>query len=528
MRATTRAESLGSFLSELRSAAPAVIHEGRVLSFAGLDDASRRVASGLLELGVVAGDRVGIWLPNIPEWLVLYFACARVGAIAVSVNTRFRSSEVEDIVGRSGCKALALWPDFKNIDFAGILADVDPTALAALESVIVYGADDISEPVPGRRTVGFDTLLAMPVLEQDHGTPDSPCTIFTTSGTTGSPKFVVHGQAGIARHAHEAAAAHGYTAADTCVLQVLPFCGTFGLTQAMATLAAGKPMILQTVFDAKGAVELGRRYGITNFNASDEMVARMLDARPSGQLFPKLRFCGYARFAGISGLIDRAAEHGIQMRGLYGMSECQALFALQPAADPERTPKPGGLPASPDGGVRVCHPETGDVLPAGEVGEVQVTGPSLMQGYYENPGATEAAFTSDGYFRTGDMGYGTTDGGFVFETRAGDVLRLGGFLVAPAEIERYLERHPAVRMSAVVAGPRPASCVAFVALEPGGNVSEEDLTAFCLEGLAKFKVPARIHVLDELPTVPSPNGAKIRRNLLREWADEWVDKRPSA
>lgn len=513
--------SLGAFLDGLQSTEPAIVHEGRVTSYAVLADASRRVAQGLYELGIGAGDRVGIWLPNIPEWLVLYFACARIGAIAVSVNTRFRSSEVQDIVGRSGCKAIVLWPGFKGIDFAGILAEVDPQALGGLDSIIVFGSST-DAPLLARRTVSFADLAAVEPMTVDYGRADSPCTIFTTSGTTGAPKFVLHCQGGIVRHAQEAAVAHGYTDEGACLLQILPFCGTFGLTQAMATLAARRPMVLQTVFDAVEAVELGRRHRITHFNASDEMVVRMLDASDQQQLLPDLRFCGYARFAGISGLLERAAARGVRMRGLYGMSECQALFALQPTGDPERSALPGGIPASPAASVRVCDPNTGQRCPPGEAGEIQVRGPSLMQGYYGDSEATKSAFTADGYFRTGDIGYSTGDGGFVFTTRAGDVLRLGGFLVAPAEIERYLEQHPAVRTCAVVAGAASGSCVAFVEAATAAN--EAELIEFCRAGLARFKVPARIHLLDALPSVPSPNGAKIRRNLLRQWAHEWGDK----
>lgn len=519
MRRGAAAVSLGEFLDSRRSAEPAIIHQQRAISYAELADASRRLAQGLRQLGIGAGDRVGIWLPNIPEWLTVYFACARLGAVAVAVNTRFRSAEVEDIVGRSRCKALVLWPSFKNIDFAGILASVDPRALMALEHVIVYGTSD-ERLLAGRRPVPFERLAESAPLAEDIGTAASPCIIFTTSGTTGLPKFVLHAQGGITRHAQEAAQAHGYTEPAARLLQILPFCGTFGLTQALATLAAERCMVLQTVFDAAEAVALGRRYRVTHFNASDEMVARMLDASDDPRPLPDLRFCGYARFAGISGLIERAAARGVPMRGLYGMSECQALFALQPAGDGERYALPGGVPASPEAAVRVCDPDTGALCPPGEAGEIQLRGPSLMLGYDGNAEATAAAFTADGYFRTGDIGYGTEDGGFVFTSRAGDVLRLGGFLVAPAEIERYLERHPAVEACAVVAGPAPGSCVAFV--QPRDETSEAALLAFCREGLARFKVPARIHLLAELPSVPSPNGAKIRRNLLREWAEQWA------
>jgi len=518
--------SLGQLIEGCDPSATALIHEQRSWTYGELVDASRRVAGGLAAAGVREGDRVGIWLPNIPEWLVMYFACARLGAIGVAINTRFRSSEVEDIVGRSGCRVLAFWPGFKNIDFSGILEEVSPAALESVEQVIVCRQAEGStpQPLPGRATHRYEELDDSAPIEREAGGPESPCTIFTTSGTTSKPKFVVHVQRAITRHARQVVPAFGMDVPGAAMLHVLPFCGTFGHAQAMAALAAGMPLVLQTAFDAAEAIELGRRHHITHLNGTDDMIAWMLAATDLEKPLPDLGFVGYARFAGISGLAEDAAARGVILRGLYGMSECQALFALQPAGDPERTPLPGGMPTSPQAAVRAVDAESRQTLPDGEVGELEVKGPSVMIGYFGNEEATAKVFTADGYLRTGDMGYTTGDGGFVFTARAGDVLRLGGFLVAPAEIESYLERHPAVRSCAVVSGDNAHAnkAVAFVAAEPGQGTDEDALRRYCTEGLAKFKVPARIFVLDELPTVPGPNGAKIRRNQLREWADEWT------
>ncbi len=526
-RAMAQEQSLASFLDRLDDERAVIVHENRRLHVSELAEWSRHVAGGLVGAGIEPGDRVGIWLPNIPEWLVLYFACMRAGAIAVPVNTRFRSTEVQDIVGRSGCRALAFWPGFPNIDCAGILAEIDPGALADLETLIVYRAgpdEPPGEPPAGRRVLPFEALSSHPPLTRERGTPDSPCLIFTTSGTTALPKFALHRQAGISGHARAVAHGHGYDAGNACLLQLLPFCGAFGHAQAMANLAAGRPMILQTVFDAAAALRLGRQYRVSHFNASDEMIARLLDADPAPRPLPDLAFCGYARFSGVAGLVEDAARRGVRVRGLYGMSEVQALFALQPTDPPERATLGGGVPVSPDARVRVSDPETGAVLPDGELGEIEIHAPSTMVGYFGDPGATTRAFREDGFLRTGDIGYTTGDGGFVFVTRAGDVLRLGGFLVAPAEIEAFLERHPGVTSCAVVAGAGRAGgkAVAFVTPAPAAQVDEAALIGLCREGLARFKVPARIFVLDSLPTVPSPNGAKIRRNLLRQWAQEWT------
>lgn len=516
--------TLSSLVDAADPAATAIVHEERRIAYGTLADESRRLAAGLKGLGIGRGDRVAVWLPNTPEWLVTLFACARLGAIVVSINTRFRSAEVEDIVGRCECRALVLWPTFRNIDFPGILAGVDRAALSALGDVVVVGEAPPAPLLPGARITAYDDLLEAAPLPADEAGPEDPCLIFTTSGTTAKPKFVLHAQGRVAAQAHHVATGHGYRAADACLLQILPFCGTFGLTQAVATLAAGRTMVLTTVFDAAEAVTLARAHNVTHFNGGDDMIARMVEAcREIGPL-DSLRFCGFARFSGAPGVVEAAAAAGITMAGLFGMSETHALFAVQPRDDPERRGLAGGVPVIPGAQARAVEPETGRILPVGETGALELYSPTLMVGYFRNAEATREAMTADGFFRTGDMGYVTDDGGFVFIGRGGDALRLGGFLVAPAEIEAHLETHPAVAACAVVAGSGPVAgkAVAFVELRDGADVGEDALRDLCARDLARFKVPARIFVIDALPRVMSPNGAKIRRNVLRDWAAEWT------
>src|SRR5258707_4540026 len=226
--------------------APAFIHGARTLSFVELLDCSACAAQGLSDLGVGPGDRVALWLPNVPAYPVLYFACTRLGAIAVAVNTRYRAVEVADIVGRSGAKVLACAPGFRGIDFVSILAEIDPATLDALAALIFVG--DAAEPVPADverlRRVPFDRLLSRPRLGTNHASAKAPCNIFTTSGTTSAPKFVLHRQGAIASHAQQVARGFDFDASETLSLVVLPLCGVFGFNQAMSTLAAGKPSVL--------------------------------------------------------------------------------------------------------------------------------------------------------------------------------------------------------------------------------------------------------------------------------------------
>src|SRR5215470_17587523 len=166
-------------LAEETPDAPALLHGERTISFADLYEQSLRAAQGLADLGVGPGDRVALWLPNIPAYPILYFACTRLGAIAVAVNTRYRAVEVADIVGRSGAKVLACAPAFRRIDFLSILAGIEPEALDRLSAIVTVG--ETPEPVPPaiehRRRVSFDRLLSRPQFADNHASARMPCNI---------------------------------------------------------------------------------------------------------------------------------------------------------------------------------------------------------------------------------------------------------------------------------------------------------------------------------------------------------------
>ncbi|MCW5773369.1 MAG: AMP-binding protein [Rhodospirillaceae bacterium] len=497
------------------------------IRYGDLADHGAALAGGLARLGLGAGDRIAIWLPNVPAWLELLFAAGRLGAVAVAVNTRFRAVEIADIVHRSRARALAVWPGFRGIDFLGILESVDPEALARLETLILYDEGEAVPALPGRlqakRLVRYAELIAAAGPAPDAGSPQAGAAIFTTSGTTKAPKFVLHSQRRLVDHARDVATAFGFAAPDATMMQALPFCGVFGLSQALATVAASRPMVLMPTFDAEAAAPLIRDQRVTHMNGTDAMFRQLLDAASEPQPFPSLRRAGFAAFGGDpDALVALGDRRGVSFAGLYGMSELQALYACQsPSAPATQRARAGGVPVSPLAKVRVRDPATGAILPEGQAGEIEAAGPSLMAGYADDPAATSAAFTPDGFLRTGDLGYATRDG-FVFLARMGDALRLGGFLVNPSEIEAHLDAHPAVAASQVVGArtPRGDSAVAFVIKRAAAETTEADLVAHCRAGLAAFKCPAAIVFLDAFPVTESANGIKIQRTKLRDWALE--------
>lgn len=513
-------------IAEETPGAPALIHGDRTLSFAELLDAAGRVAQGLADLGVAPGDRVALWLPNVPAYPIFYFACARLGAIAVAVNTRYRAVEVADIVGRSGAKVLACAPGFRRIDFLSILSDIDPAALDRLSALVVVGEAPATAPaaIERLRRVPFERLLSRPPLGANNARPNAPCNIFTTSGTTSAPKFVLHRQGAIASHAQQVARVFGFTAPETRTLSILPLCGVFGFNQTLATLAAGKPSVLVESYEIDEIARLIARHRPTTLFGSDDMYARLLDITPGDRPFPSVKWAGYAAFnAALDALPEQAEARGLLLCGLYGMSEVQALYAARsPETAVMQRKRGGGVPTSPLGHVRVRDPESGALLGAGQPGLLECAGPSLMVGYYGNDAATAETITTDGYVRTGDLAELDGDGGFTFLSRMGDVLRLSGFLVNPLEIESHIQAVAGISACQTIALPRPEGvrAVSFVILEPGAALDEAAVIAHCRRGLANYKVPVRVFALLEFPVTPSPNGPKVQRARLRELAAE--------
>ena len=497
------------------------------LAYEELSRESARVAGGLHALGLRRGDRLALWLPNVPAWLAIFFACARLGATCVAVNTRFKTHELSDIVRRSRCRLLVYWPGFRGIDFDAILGACDAQSLHSLEGIIAYSEGDATlAPTQQKPVISYSRLQQDAPFTDDLGRPDSPCLMFTTSGTTKAPKFVVHGQAALVRHAVDAARGFGYDEADSKVLITVPLCGGFGFCNAMAAIAAQKPLIMYPTFDAAEAAGAVIRHQVTHANATDEMFAQMLACRSEDLPFPSVRFFGYSALSPTSGdFPSQAQARGLKLVGLYGSSEMQGLLALQD----QDSPLPGrvaggGLLVSSDARVRARDADSGRVLGHNSPGELEFKGPSMMLEYFEDPGATAAATTPDGWFRSGDLGCTQSDRRFTFMSRLGDAFRLSGFMVSPAEIEEVLQMHPDVGAAQVVSAVTPAGlkAVAFVVSRSNARFDEAALVQHCSRLMARFKVPTRIVEVEGFPTAASANGSRIQKSKLREWAQQLV------
>ncbi|HEY4094176.1 MAG TPA: AMP-binding protein [Baekduia sp.] len=504
--------------------APALIERAdgatRTLTYAELRTAAGDLAAQLAARGIGRGSVVGVWLPNWIEAITIEFALASLGAANLGINTRYGVHELAHLVRTGRPAALVLPRAFHGLDFTGrfaqALADVGPDIDHPWTAFVGDGAWAFPDAPAGTAAPAAPT-----------GAPTDMVNYFTTSGSTGAPKLAGHDQAAVTTHARNAAAAFAMAPGDT-VLCALPLSGVFGFNPAMAMLSVGGTCLLEPMFDAGTVLADMADAHVTHAIGGDDLLGRLKDAWDADpRPLPAFRRGGIADFVGRSAEVVAWAQRdlGADIGGVYGSSELFALTAVRPAGtttDPSDRARGGGRLVSDGIEVRVADPADGRTLPAGEVGELQFRGYNVLTGYLRNPEAAERAFTPDGWFRSGDLGYLEPGGGdtFAYTCRAGDALRLRGFLVEPAEIEQFLMTHPAVDTAKVVgvqAGEGDVA-VAYVTLREAAEVADGELLAFCRARLARFKLPEAITVIDAFPVTTGTNGTKIRTAELRAWA----------
>ncbi|MFV0526301.1 MAG: AMP-binding protein [Acidimicrobiales bacterium] len=529
----------------------------RTLTAGRLAADTPRRAAALAAAGAGPDRAVVAWLPNRIEYLETLAAASAVAAPVVGLNTRYRSDELTHILARSRAAVLVTVDGFAGTDFSAVAAAATlPDDLTVVVVTDPPGPDaaDPAGPGPVGRVravpAGWRSLgVAVRSWEElgrgdpgpvGGGTPPSEADLligFTTSGTTGRPKIAVHDHGGTIIHARADADAYRFGAGDRLLLD-LPLCGTFGFSALMAAVAARATTRIHQRFVAEATADALSAGGVTHYFAADDMLLRIF---ATGRLRAGERLAwregAFANFVNAGPVVARRAEDelGVRLSGVYGMSEVFALVTRWPSGmDVGLRSRPGGVPVDPTMEVRVVDPETGIDLGTGVDGELCFRGRQVFTRYLGDPDATARAFTPDGWFRSGDLGRLTGDGGFEFLARLGDSLRLRGFLVDPAEIEQRLERHPAVELAQVVGAEVPDRgqvAVAFVRLaDPSGDptVTEADLIAHCAAGIADLKVPARVITVDEFPSVDGPNGRKIlKRELRARAADEVAGPLPT-
>jgi fatty-acyl-CoA synthase len=501
------------------------------VTFTRFRDRALALAAGLAALGLGPGDALAIWLPNRPAWYVAQYACARLGVVVVALNPRYRAHELAYILRQSDARALLLTDRLGPVDYLETLhevlpalCDAVPGELAAegfprLRHVIV----DAEDPYPGCHRLA-DLLDVPGGALPAPPRADDLLTLLYTSGTTSFPKGAMISHENCVPHGWHCGEVLGLGPADR-VLHALPAAGTWGgLNVPLTAWSHGAALVLMDAWDPLRALDLIERERCTVWNAVDVM-ARSLLAHPDRRRhdLSSLRTGGFAATGGGEhGLFEAVVEALVPLAFQpYGMTEVNAMALLHRLDEPAaRRALPGTTPAR-GLEVRVVHPESGAPCGAGEEGELQFRGPLVTRGYYGKPEETARAFTADGWFRSGDLGVRDEDGHTVFKGRLREVLRISHFMVAPGEIEASLMSHPAVAQAFVVGVPDARTNeapVAFVILRAGAALTDEALRAFCRGRIASYKIPRRIHFVDDVPRTPGPHGDKVQRGRLREIA----------
>lgn len=491
-----------------RPDAVAVTQEGHSLTVRHLHERVNQLAAGLAELGVGRGDVVGLLLYNQPEFLELVYATNRLGAVFLPLNYRLSEEEWQYILGHAQAKVIVTEPEFVRAveRSAGCLTD--------LEHRVVVGGDLPQEP-----WIGYDDLLARHKGERvepvDVGLDDLQRLMYT-SGTTSRPKGVriTYGNLQAKNLAH--IVHFGLTAADT-TLVCGPLYHVGGLDMpALGVLYAGGGVVLQRRFDPQAALEEIEKHRVTNVWLAPAMVNAVLEV-PDREEYDtsSVRFVLGGGEKTPEPVLRRimTAFPNAWFADAYGLTETVSGDTF---LDREHALSKLGSVGRPVPHTRVrIVDDTGAEVPAGELGEITLRGPKVFAGYWRDEKATAAA-VRDGWFHTGDIGHVDEDGFLFIDDRKKDMIVSGGENIATPEVERVLYEHPAVLEAAVVGIDHPRWGEvprAFVVFRPGESAGPEELREFCRARLAKFKVPARFDIVDELPRTPS---GKVLKRTLRD------------
>jgi fatty-acyl-CoA synthase len=354
---------------------------------------------------------------------------------------------------------------------------------------------------------------------------DDVFTLLYTSGTTSFPKGVMI--------THRNCVPHGWNCGeqlrltpDDRVLHTMPAAGTWGgVNVPLSTWSHGACLVLMEAWDPLRALGLIERERCTVFNAVDTMLKPMFE-HPDFDRYDhsSLRTGAFASVGGGGpAMLDAVVKRlGVPLAFQpYGMTEVNALALFHDLDEPLELRLQAGILPAPGIEARVVHPDTGRPCPPGEEGELQFRGPMVTRGYYDKPEETRAAFTDDGWFRTGDLAVQDGRGHTIFKGRLKETLRISHFMVAPGEIEAFLQTHPDVDEAFVVGVPDPETNeapIAYVIAKPHARLAEAELRAFCRGKIASYKIPKRIRFVADVPRTPGPHGDKVQRGKLREQA----------
>jgi acyl-CoA synthetase (AMP-forming)/AMP-acid ligase II len=498
----------------------ALVDERERLTFAQLADRATTTARALIASGVEAGDRVAIWAPNTTEWVLAALGVYAAGAVIVPLNTRFKGSEAAYILDRAHAKVLFTVTDFLDANYVELLRAAEP--VASLEQIVVLRGSPTEGAVDWADFLArAEGVPASSVAQRSAAlTGDTLSDILFTSGTTGRPKgaMLTHG-----------ASVQAYDAWSTVVglrpgdryLVVNPFFHSFGLKAGiLASLIKGATIVPHAVFNVDTVMQRVADESISMLPGPPTVYQSILDHPRVAEFDLSSLRLAVTGAAPVSVELVRRMRDELKFETVvtgYGLTEATGIATMcRHDDDPETISKTAGR-AIPGTEVHVID-DDGNALPAGDAGEVVIRGYNVMLGFVDDAAATAEAIDADGWLHTGDVGVLDERGNLRITDRKKDMFIIGGFNAYPAEIENMVSDHPAVSQVAIVGVPDERMGevgYAFIVTRPGQTIDPDEMTAWCRERMANFKVPRHVQVIDALPLNAS---GKVLKYELRERA----------
>jgi fatty-acyl-CoA synthase len=474
------------------------------------------LALGLIDAGVVRGDRVGIWAPNMAEWIMLQYATAKIGAILVNVNPAYRTHELEYVLKQAGISVLVSAREFKTSDYAAMIDTVRANC-PELRSVVLIGSpgwDALLEA--GRR--GPAGLLAE---RRAALSPDDPINIQYTSGTTGFPKGATLSHHNILNNGYFVGRLCGYTPADRVCIPV-PFYHCFGMVLGnLACTSNGCTMVIPApAFDPKATLEAAAKERCTSLYGVPTMFIAELN-HPDFESYD-LSSLRTGIMAGSPCPVE-IMKQVVSRMGMKEVTICYGMTETSPVSTQTRTDDSLDRRVSTVGlvhphlEVKIVDPETGLTVPRGEPGELCTRGYSVMLGYWNEPAKTAEAIDPARWMHTGDLAVMDSDGYLNITGRIKDMVIRGGENIYPREIEEFLYTHPDILDAQVIGVPDAKygeELCAWVKIRPGAEpLTTEKVREFAAGRLARYKIPRYVIVVDEFPLTVT---GKVRKLEMRE------------
>lgn len=508
---------------------------GATTTYRELGDQVSRAAEGLRRLGVRAGDRVALILPNSPQHVVAFYAALRLGAIVIEHNPLYTPRELRHQFEDHGARFAIVWDKIADTvaEFPSDLAlehivSVDITAALPLGKRLALrlpvakaraARAQLTAAPTSKRPTAWAKLLTRGTLSRKHRGPqlDDIALLQYTSGTTGTPKGAVLTHANLRANAMQGRAwVPGLHDGEETFYGVLPLFHAYGLTLCLTfAMSIGAKLVLFPKYDLELVAAAAKKSPPTFLPAVPPIYDQLARAAARGTIdLTSVRFAISGAMSLPVATVDRweAATGGLLVEG-YGMTESSPV-ALGNPIGPSRRPGTVGVPF-PSTDIRVVDPEDPSVdRPLGEAGELLLRGPQVFQGYWNRPGDTAETLLRGGWLRTGDIATVSTDGFVTIVDRLKEIIITGGFNVSPSEVEDVLTSHPDIAGAAVVALPKSQGgedVAAAIVLRDGVELEPEAIRDFCKTRLAAYKVPRRVIVVDDLPR--SLIGKVLRREV---------------